>query len=193
MKTTTNTMKRHRRESVKNTSLEQLSSMYRQKPNDYIIAEAFYKLSNLIYLNGNHYPHIESCDQASFALEKLQMCLLTYVPGSTNKFSTYFCRVFKNKLREESQKLNYHKRCVMFNSSSLNSLVENGFDVVGDNDIQTRLLCLPNTLTDRELQYCKLLAMNYGSNKEIADELNVSVMTLCNMRRSIKYKLQMIL
>lgn len=195
MQTTTQTMRQHRKENVMGASLEQLSSMYRQVPSDYIIAEAFCKLSKLIHNNGNRYPHIESCDQASFALEKLQMCLLTYVPGSTNKFSTYFGRVFNNKLREESQRLNYHKRCIMFNCNSLQQLMEgdSNFDVEGDSDIKINLLCLPKNLTERELQYCKLLASGYGTNKEIAEKMNVSVMTLCNLRTNLRNKLKQIL
>jgi len=189
METTTKILNNYRDEEIKGLNLEQLSSLYRQTHYDCIIAEAFDLLKRLIIVNSSQYPQFEITECISFALEKLPMCLLTYIPGSKNKFTTYFCRVYKNKLREESQYLNTHKRCVIYNSTSLNYLMEEGFDVMGDMNIQCKTVFLPDTLTHREKMYCELLAMDYGSNKEIAEYMNVSVMTLCNMRKSLRIKL----
>lgn len=190
MQTTTRILNNYRDDEIKGMSLEQLSSLYRQTHYDCIIAEAFEQLRKLIIVNNRQYPQFEMCDSISFALEKLQMCLLTYVPGSSNKFTTYFCKVYKNKLREESQYLNTKKRCIIYNCTSLNYLMEEGFDISSndDIDIDCNLLCLPTTLTDKEIQYCKLLAMDYGTNKQIAEHMNVSVMTLCNLRKSLRIK-----
>lgn len=190
METTTKILNNYRDEQIKGLSLEQLSSLYRETHYQCIIAEAFEQLKRLIVINSRQYPQFESCDSISYALEKLEMCLLTYVPGSTNKFSTYFSRVYKNKLREESQYLNTHKRKVIYNSTSLNYLIEEGFDVVGDKNINSTNLFLPESLTDQEKLYCVLLAMDYGTNKEIADYMGVSVMTLCNMRKRLREKLE---
>lgn len=190
METTTKTLNNYRDEEIKDLSLEQLSSLYRQTHYDCIIAEAFEQIKRLVVVHNNQYPQLDKCDSISFALEKLQMCLLTYVPGSSNKFSTYFSRVYRNKLREESQYLNTHKRKVMYNSSSLNAMMEEGFDVVGNKNIMCNTLVLPNTLTENEKMYCCLLAGNYGTNKEIAERMNVSTMTLCNMRKRLRIKLE---
>lgn len=192
MRETTKTMQQYRNDKVKNTSLEELSSMYRQQPMDYIVAEAYLKLTNVIFNVYKKYTHLELCDCVSFALEKLEMCLLTYVPGSNNKFTTYFAQVLRNKLREETQRLNWSKRCVIFNSTSLQYLMEEGFDVAGSKE-PTMPITLPNTLTTNEAKYCKLLAMDYGTNKEIAELMSVSVMTLCNMRKSLRQKLECLL
>lgn len=193
METTTKTLNNYRDEEIKGLSLEQLSSLYRQTKYDCIIAEAFEKLKRLIVVNNAQYPQFDSCDSVSYALEKLQMCLLTYVPGSTNKFSTYFSKVYKNKLREEAQYLNTHKRKIIYNSTSLNYLMEEGFDVLGTKDINFNAVFLPSTLTEKEKQYCKLIVLDYGTNKEIAEKMNVSVMTLCNMRKSLRTKLKHLL
>lgn len=191
METTTRIMNSYRVSSTKNLSLEQISSKYRQTKDDTLIAEAFTRIKNLIFLiKKREYPHIEICDIISFALEKLEMCLLTYVPGSSNKFITYFGRVFKNRLRQETQQLNYQKRCVIFNSYSLNGLMSEGFDVVNNKEINCNIIVLPKNLTDKERQYCCLLAADYGTNKEIAEYMNVSTMTLCNLRKSLKVKLK---
>ena len=191
METTTRTISNYRISSTKNLSLEQLSSIYRQTKSDTIIAEAFFRVKNLIVLIKNkEYPHIELSDTISFALEKLEMCLLTYVPGSSNKFITYFSRVFKNMLRKCSQHLNYDKRRVVFHSYSLQKMMDDGFDLCNNKEVSCNLLVLPNTLTTKERQYCYLLAMDYGTNQEIADYMNVSRMTLCNLRKSLKIKLK---
>lgn len=192
MRATTQTMQQFTNAKVKNTSLEELSSMYRQQPMDYIVAEAYLKLTNVIFNVYKKYTHLELCDCVSFALEKLEMCLLTYVPGSSNKFTTYFAQVLRNKLREETQRLNWSKRCVIFNSTSLQYLMEEGFDCTGGHEV-TCPITLPDTLTKNEATYCKLLAMDYGTNKEIAEVMSVSVMTLCNMRRSLRQKLECLL
>ena len=193
METTTKVLNNYRDTEIEGLSLEQLSSLYRLTHEQSIIAEAFDQLKRLIVISNNQYPHFDTTDSISFALEKLEMCLLTYVPGSTTKFSTYFIKVYKNKLREESQALNTHKRCVIYNSTSLNYLMEEGFDVTCNKTIDSNTLMLPSTLTTREAQYCKLLAMDYGSNKEIAKHMNVSVMTLCNMRKNLRTKLECLL
>ena len=190
METTTRVLNRYRDREIEGLSLEQLSSLYRLTHEQSIIAEAFDQLKKLIVISNNQYPQFDISDTISFALEKLEMCLLTYVPGSNTKFSTYFIKVYKNKLREESQSLNTHKRCVVYNSTSLNYLMEEGFDVATNKNIDSLTFVLPKTLTPREHQYCQLLAMDYGSNKDIANHMNVSVMTLCNMRKSLRNKLE---
>lgn len=189
METTTKTLNNYRDKEIRDLSLEQLSLLYRQTNEDCIIAEAFEKLQKLIVVNSRQYPQFETSDYASYALEKLPMCLLTYVPSNGNKFTTYFCRVFKNKLREESQYLNTQKRKVIYNSTSLDYLMEEGFDVTSSKGINCNTIVLPNNLTTKEKQYCELLAIDYGTNKEIAERMNVSVMTLCNLRKSLKIKL----
>lgn len=189
METTTKILNNYKDDEIKGISLEQLSSLYRQTHYDCIIAEAFDQIKRLVVLHNKQYPQFEQADSISFALEKLQMCLLTYVPGSSNKFSTYFSKVYRNKLREESQYLNTYKRKVIFNSSSLNAMMEEGFDVA-DKYRKHETLTLPDTLSDKEKTYCYLLAMDYGTNKDIAEKMNVSVMTLCNMRKSLRTKLE---
>lgn len=192
MRATTQMLQHYRNDKVRHTSLEELSSMYRQQQRDYIVVEAYMRVRNIILRYRKKYPHLEYCDCASYALEKLEMCLLTYVPGGTSKFATYFSKVFNNKLREETTLLNYHKRCIIFNSTSLNSMMDNGWDTIGGNGVACPVT-LPSNLTPNEEKYCKLLALDYGTNKEIAEYMDVSVMTLCNMRRSLRQKLECLL
>lgn len=190
METTTKILNTHEDKELEGLSLEKLSSLYRQTHYDCIVAEAFEKVKRLIVINNRQYPQFEIDDCISFALEKLTMCLSTYVPGSSNKFSTYFAKVYRNELRRESQQRNTHKRCIMYNSTSLDYLMEEGFDVTGNKNIQLNTVYLPSNLTEKEKLYCKLIMMDYGSNKDMAEYMNVSVMTLCNMRKSLRIKLK---
>lgn len=190
MKTTTRMMSDRKNGRNANLSLEQLSILYQQTKNESIIAEAFIRSSAIIVYAKKYFPQVDSCDYISIALEKLEMCLRTYKPNNC-RFTTYFYNVFKNNLKQEVKSLNYHKRCIIFNSTSLNCLVdEDGFDVAVDRELDYHTICLPNGLTEKELQYCQLLAMDYGTNKEIADYMKVSTMTLCNLRKSLRPKLE---
>lgn len=190
MQTTTKTLNKYRNPKMGDLSLEQLSSLYRQKKQDAIIAEAFDRVKRLIVVKNRQYPQFDVCDTISLALEKLELCLLTYVPGSSNKFSTYFARIYNNRLIDELAASTTNKRCVMYNCTSLNYLMEEGFDFQGNLDVFCDMLCLPNTLTQKEKQYCYLIAIDYGTNKEIAEYMNVSTMTLCNLRKSLRCKLK---
>lgn len=190
MKTTTRMMNNRRNGRNSRLSLEQLSSLYKETKHDSIIAEAFERVSKIIVSLNQYYPQVETCDSISIALEKLEMCLRTYNPNGKIKFSTYFYEVFKNKLKQEVKGLNYPKRCIIYKSTSLNYLMEDGFDVSIDSDLNYQSIYLPNNLTDKEILYCKLLALDYGTNKEIAEYMQVSVMTLCNLRKSLRLKLE---
>lgn len=190
MQTTTKMFNKFRNPKFYGLSLEQLSSLYRQQKQDAIVAEAFERVKKMVIVNNRQYPYFETCDTISFALEQLEMCLLTYVPGSRNKFITYFCKVYKNKLRTETQYLFTDKRKTLRYTVNMTDLLNKGVDFSDGKYVDDRILCLPNTLTDREMQYCFLLATDYGSNQEIADHMKVTTMTLCNMRKSLRYKLK---
>ena len=190
MQTTTRTLNNYRNPKMCNLSLEQLSSLYRQKKQDAIIAEAFDRIKRLIVVNRRQYTQVQICDCISFALQDLELCLLTYVPGSSNKFTTYFCKVYKNTLLRHTLHLNYDKRKLNNECASLNYLMEQGFDYSNNMDMVCNILCLPESLTQKEKQYCYLVAIDYGTNKEIAEYMNVSTMTLCNIRKSLRFKLQ---
>lgn len=166
---------------LSNESLETLALMYQQKAETVILATCFLKVFSLIHKLSNNYWGLTSEDIASWSLEKLDMCLKNY--NSENSFSTYYYVVLKNKFREETEKLNYKKnKCIL---CSINELVEMGIEDTY-NFIE---MILPTNLTEKEFIYCELASQGYD-NAYIADFLQVSKMTISNIRKSLKVKFE---
>ena len=72
--------------------------------------------------------------------------------------------------------------------------MENGFDIetsyledLVDSELLRETLRTYN-LSDSEFKYCCLIIEGY-KNSDIAEMLNVSVMTLCNLRKRLRAKL----
>ena len=159
--------------------LNELAIMYQETPTTNILATSFEKTFKLVMLIKNEYYGLNEDDIVSWYLEKLDMCLRTY--NGKAQFQTYFATVFRNKLREETERINYKKRkCIL---ESINDIVEIGLD-----DTYNLIdMLLPNNLTQKEHDYCILASEGYD-NSFIADELSVSRMTISNIRKSLKVK-----
>ena len=174
----------------KDLSMEQLAIEYQKELNPSILAESFVRNYSFILQISSHYYGLTDQDIASYALERLDYCLQTYQQG--NKFLTYYGTVLKNKLREETQYLNTHKRKAIFHSSSYEVMVDNGFDIVAcaQEDETTNLVedLRERGLEDREIQYCIYLLLG-ESNADIAKNMGCTIMTLCNMRKRMRIKL----
>lgn len=161
-------------------TLEELALEYQVAPNTKVLATAYDKIYRLAILINEQYWGLDKTDYPSFCLEKLDLCLKTYkAPG---KFTTYFSKVYQNKLREETEKLNYKKRkCLL---QSINDIVETGVE-----DTYNLLeLILPSNLTSREREVCLMKSEGY-ENKDCAERLNVSKMTISNIEKSLRIKL----
>jgi len=161
-------------------SLENLAIEYQKTPTTNILATAFNKVYNLAIQVENKYWGLNDDDLASWCLEKLDYCLKTF--NGDNKFSTYFYIVFSNKLREETENINAKKRKGIL--VSINELINTGVEDTY-NFIE---LLLPTNLTDKEYKYCLLVSDGYDK-KDIAEKLNVSRMTICNIEKSLRNKL----
>lgn len=163
-------------------TLEYCAYMYQREHASNILALAYSKIYKLATVVKNNYWGLTEEDYASFCLERLDFCLKTYDADAKAKFTTYFCRVYGNKLREETEKLNYKKRkCIL---ESINEVIDMGVE-----DTHNLLeMMLPNTLTPREYELCKLESMGYDK-AFCAEQLGVSRMTICNMEKSLRVKL----
>lgn len=187
---TLNTLITHEFEGL---SLEELAVVYRQKDlNPSVLATAFYKTYNLIITVSQNYYGLTSEDIASFSLETLDKCLQIYTPNKS-AFSTFFTTVLKNRFRQETESLSTDKRRIVYFSDSYEAIVEEaGAEVFGqvEEDSEKRAIAFLQemNLDDREFRYCYLLMQGY-KNSEIADMLQVSIMTLSNMRKKLRVKL----
>ena len=180
-------------EEFQHNNLEQLADAYKKDLNPSILASAFSKCFDLINYTAAQYFGLNSEDIASFSLEVLDFCLQNYVAGKC-VFTTYYTTVLQNRFRQATQALSPQKRKVALYSDSLDGLVESGFDVSDGSgsylDSKDALMENLKSLNLRELErnYCELIATGY-TNNEISKILKVSVMTLSNLRKSLRTKL----
>jgi len=169
-------------------TLEEIAIRYKKVENPALLAKAFLNLFGFISEKSKTFSLLAEEDIASISLQKLHESLLLFEAERNFKFITYFGNVLHNEFRTEMQKITTQKRKTIYNTTPImetdsfddNCLVDSEFKEVLDNI----------DLTEMENKYCKLLASNWGSNKDIAKLLGVSVMTLCNMRKRIKEKLE---
>lgn len=167
-------------EELGRCSLNDLALQYQAQPDPRILATAYNKIYKLATVVKNQYWGLNEDDVASFCLEELDKCLRSY--NGSSQFTTYFCTVFRNKLRTETESLNYKKRkCIL---ESINDLIN-----IGVEDTYNLIeLLLPNTLTDKEYKLCMLESEGYSS-RECAEIIGCSVMTISNMKKSLRIKL----
>ena len=161
-------------------TLEELAYKYQESPTSAVLATSYKKIFKLATLIKNKYWGLNDADVASFCLEKLDFSLRTYTGDA--KFTTYFVRVFGNKLREETESLNLKKRkCIL---ESINDLIN-----VGVEDTYNLIdLMLPTNLTENEYKLCKSESEGYD-RAYVAVELGVSRMTVHNLEKSLRSKL----
>lgn len=174
--------------SLTNESNDMLASKYQEFADPTILATLFYRHYKLILQTAKVYYGITEEDLASFALEKLDVAMLTYDPEK-GTFTTYFIRVLQKRLREEQEAQFTHKRRASLFVSSYEQLVESGFEPIAPEEtdytkFQEELATIEG-MDLNYLRYCHLIVEGY-SNSEIAKMLNVSVMTLSNYRRKLR-------
>lgn len=190
MKATLNLMSQLTTQDLMITSLEDLAIEYRKDLNPQLLAAAFCKSYGLIMNISGRFFGLTSEDIASYALEKLDQCLIGYEPGKY-AFNTYFTKVLSNRFREATEALSTHKRKAMLTRVSFDLLVEQGFDLADDHgrSIDQVLDELSvYDLTDREMLYCKMVMQSY-SNPEIAKEIGLSVTAIMRVRNRLRQKI----
>ena len=180
-------------EEFHKNNLEQLADAYKEDLNPSILASAFSKCFDLINHVSASYFGLSTEDIASFSLEVLDFCLQNYVAGRC-AFTTYYTTILKNRFRQETQALSTQKRKASIYSDSLDGLMDEGFDVADSdgNFLDSKEALMFNlsrlNLRDLERDYCELVALGC-TNSEISGILQVSVMTLSNLRKSLRVKL----
>ena len=182
MNSTLTTLSPYIKEELYKLSYGQLAEMYKSKNSNDVLSSCYKKIYKLVIIINEKYWGLNEDDYESYCLELLDFCLKTFNTDSSSSFVSYFSTCYKNKLRELTESLNYKKRkCIL---EPLDSILDYG--VFGDYDFLDELL--PNTLTYKERMYCELVSKGYD-NSYVQEVLNVSRMTICNIRKSLKIKL----
>lgn len=160
---------------------KELIKEYQNKLSPNILAYFYVNNFGLILQIREKYPLLLDEDIASFCLQKLDKCLQTY--DYKNKLSTYFYKVFNNKLSEENKKLTRNKRKININIRNIEDYKEKLFY----NDINFFDINSYN-LTDEEKNQIDYLTKGF-TKKDIIKKCNYSISKFYSINKNIKEKL----
>lgn len=173
-------------------NIQELIQSYKKNQEDQALKNIYDELNMLTHRIASSYWGLTDADLSSFAYETLYLCLKTYRIDGGSKFTSYYATSLKFKLRAETIALHQQKRKANYCCDSYEELQESGFDISNQTTHDIYIIDAINSmsLTNNERKYCMLLINDEYSNAEIAKKLNVSIMTLCNLRKSLKIKLK---
>lgn len=182
MDDTLNMLKPYANKDLCKLTYEELACIYQTNHNEEVLASSYINIHKLVDTIALKYYTIDDTDKQSYCLEKLDYCLRTYNSNKDKNFVSYFCTCYKNMLNDIVKGFNYMKRSSIL--ESLDSIVETGIEDTYD----VLSMLLPTNLTYKERVYCELASQGYD-NTYIASYLDVSRMTICKIRKSLKIKL----
>ena len=133
-----------------------------------------------------NFKNIVDEDKASYALQELDKCMLTYDETISN-FSTFFSTYLDNALITLSIKKSTDKRKIIYNEENMDNLNNLSYED-NYNCFDIDMFCKDNDLSNIEINQCKLLYSGY-SIKEIAKRFNISVQYCYQLNKNIKNKL----
>lgn len=169
-----------------NMSLEELSIIYTNSGlNPCILACAYNKTYKMIIDLSKRFWNLNEDDIDSYFLEMLDFGLQSWDDCKGTRFSTYLYKLMYNKFREITQASNYEKRKVNNSTVELKDIQSKAStDVYNLWECGSYLDCL----SEKERQYCRLVSIGYD-NHSIKDIMCVSWMTLTNLRKSLRRKI----
>lgn len=193
-------MKSLRRQEFSKMSYEQLSSAYKQGKDESIIAEVFVRSFQMILSFSKKY-FIGSDEACSYSLFIIAKTLQKYQPGK-NKYFTYLYQAVRNKFLYTNRKNHNGKNRVNVNpyyycgnpigqpdipdTTELEILDKRRLDPYKSVDFYLTFESLG--LTEQELAYVNGI-LSGKSKKELAKELNLSSIIMCELNQSLAFKL----
>lgn len=191
MKQTLEAMKSLTNPTNKKLSHEEIAGYYQKTKNPIYLAESFVKLHPLIFKISSKYFGLTSADIASFSLEQLDICLLSFDAEAGCKFITYFYTYLNNKFRMETEALAYLMRKA--NNSPEYIDANESFDLpIIENEYSSIELLIDimnsNKLSKIEKQYCKLVMLGY-TGSDISRIMKCTQSCTTNRKMAIKRKL----
>jgi len=172
----------------------QLLEEYKQTKNPSILAVYFLKYYTLTNYLADKFYCLPESDVSSNSLEILDISMLTFDKKKNTKFSSYYSVLLTRRFRTITQKMqiqvNYkkvRKQTVCFETIAPNSeklLYEFEDDSIFRQDILSN-----SSLTDRELNYCKLAMDGNVTVRDMASMLQLHPTRIYKVRKSIQLKL----
>lgn len=203
--------------------LREVAAMYRgtedaeQIALDYQIDEDATKISYLYCKNigltltvSDKFFGLTEDDISSYALEELHKAMLHYRPDGGAKLTTLYSRFLQNRLRTETQSLNYDKRKSNSNTESLEGTIteSDGGDVRSTGmdgklgyeepifkEIELLMsLSKKEELSDNEYKYCEIIVSEISDitqvrDSEIAKRLDISSAAVHYIKKSLQKKI----
>lgn len=162
-----------------------------EKYQEYLLPNilAYFYVNNygIISNTSRLYPLLLDEDKASFCLQELDRCLLSYDFSTCNKFITYFIKCYKNKLRTETETMMTQKRKSIFSTANFADYEES---LLIEDNIENIDLVLNNyNLKTIDKKQCKLAYMGYNF-KEISLIFNQAPITIYKRNQKIKEKIK---
>lgn len=169
----------------KDTKELDLIKQYKNELCPNILAYFYIENYGLISNVARFFPYLLDEDKASFCLQVLDKCLLSYKINSNVKFSTYFIKSFSNCLQTKTSEILAQKRKLLF---STEPLFEEIVSVQELNISNINNILDTYNLTDKEKKHCKLLEAGY-SLREISKLFKVSESMIYKRNYKIKQKI----
>lgn len=171
----------------RNTNESELIKEYQESLSPNILAYFYVNNFGLITRISRLYPILTHEDIASFCLQELDKCIQNYDSNLNIKFTTYFSRCFKNKLRMEAEALQTQKRKSILNYTNIdNTTIEPYSQDIELSNID--FILDDYNLSLLEKLQCKLLHYGY-SFKEIAGIFKQATITIYKRNEKIKKKI----
>lgn len=176
------------RDEDKSKTLEELALEYQSTKHPSLLAASFERLHELVWKLSNKHTLLSDADVASIALERLDYAMQMF-DGEQAKFITHYHSILYNALRKAYQDANRVKSKSIHYSSSLDAMMENGYDVESHDEYNNLTGLYEDAQLDlREQRYCQLILDGYN-HTEIAQMFGVSGAMITHIKNKIKSKL----
>ena len=176
------------------TNLVEISDLYKLQEDPILLAHVFCKNFGIIVLESKKYFGVSEEDKASWAVEELHKALLAYDAARGASVQVFFSRCLNNRLRSETQSLNRHRRKANTNCQEFEAMSEISAAYTESAYAHVELVetLAQLNLSDRELDYCKIVMDYYPHVKDtdIAKSFGVSSAAIHYLKEGIEQKLR---
>lgn len=190
--------------------MEKIALEYQDVEDAAQLSYAYCKNIGLTSMVSSKFFGLTEDDISSFSLEEFHKALLHYRADGGAKLVTLYSRFLNNRLRTETQSLNYDKRKSNSNADSFEgSMLEGDAGDVRSTGMSTKLgyeetsfkeiellmsLAEKDELSDNEYKYCEIIVREVSDvtqirDTEIAKKLNISSAAVHYIKKSLQKKL----
>lgn len=174
-----------------------LTTEYQNTGDPIIFSFVFCEYFGYIKRISDNYFYLTESDKASFALEELDKSMRNFDKSKGVKIQTLFSKYYKNRLRAETEMLNYQKRSLNNTADSYDAIMDDIGNEQTDHTSQNEfekiefLDYIRNAeLTELEVKYCEIIIEDGDkvSSTDIAERLGISCSMITYIKKSLQNK-----